>query len=72
MRAAPSCLLLTASADLVIIPPQTPEPPPALDPFITDVNLFEEQLPPDTLVVLSGRDALMAASQARGWCRRLA
>lgn len=28
-----------------------------------DVNLWEEQLPPDTLVVLSGRDALMAAPQ---------
>jgi pimeloyl-ACP methyl ester carboxylesterase len=30
-----------------------------------DVNLWEEQIPPDTLVVLSGRDALMAAPQVR-------
>jgi hypothetical protein len=28
-----------------------------------DVNLWEEQVPDDTLVVLSGRDALMAAPQ---------
>lgn len=33
-----------------------------------DVNLWEEQIPPDTLVVLSGRDALMAAPQVRLAC----
>lgn len=31
-----------------------------------DVNLWEEQVPSGTLVVLSGRDALMAAPQVRG------
>jgi hypothetical protein len=31
-----------------------------------DVNLWEEQLPAGTLVVLSGRDALMAAPQVGG------
>lgn len=30
---------------------------------VADVNLWEEQLPANTLVVLSGRDALMAAPQ---------
>lgn len=34
-------------------------------PRVAEVNLWEEQVPPGTLVVLSGRDALMAAPQVR-------
>jgi hypothetical protein len=33
--------------------------------FWSDVNLFEEQLPGRSLVVLSGQDVLMAAAEVR-------
>ncbi len=36
--------------------------------FRTDVNLWEDQLPPGSLVVLSGRDVLMAAAEVRAVC----
>eukprot|EP00879_Flechtneria_rotunda_P005084 GHRR01005362.1.p1 GENE.GHRR01005362.1~~GHRR01005362.1.p1 ORF type:complete len:628 (+),score=249.95 GHRR01005362.1:1476-3359(+) len=35
--------------------------------FWTDVNLWEEQVPADTLVVLSGKDVLMAAEEVKEW-----
>lgn len=44
---------------------QLPRLPPSRPRHRSDVNLYEEQLPPNTLVVLSGRDVLMAASEVR-------
>eukprot|EP00878_Enallax_costatus_P008311 GHUV01008689.1.p1 GENE.GHUV01008689.1~~GHUV01008689.1.p1 ORF type:complete len:717 (+),score=294.35 GHUV01008689.1:916-3066(+) len=35
--------------------------------FWTDVNLWEEQLPAGSLVVLSGKDVLMAAAEVKAW-----